>query len=194
MGQRLNLEIHLDGEVIANAYYHWSAYTSSSLALTARILENLESVQHDDPVIRAIRLLETTGALITEDQLAAVNKLAPGEEFELAISRSEGLIAITPDGIEGTQRWEEGRVEIHLDTKEVVFDVAHFYDKEEYLNDYDETEENYQNMIILPFEHTNDPIPFSEFETFAEKIISLIADGTYHVRLPDSEDILCFIE
>ena len=33
MGQRLNLEIRKKGKPLANAYYHWSAYTGSSYAL-----------------------------------------------------------------------------------------------------------------------------------------------------------------
>ena len=33
MGQRLNIEIKKDSKVLANAYYHWSAYTSSALQM-----------------------------------------------------------------------------------------------------------------------------------------------------------------
>lgn len=34
MGQSLNIEIWNNGEVLANAYYHWSAYTESAAKIT----------------------------------------------------------------------------------------------------------------------------------------------------------------
>lgn len=44
MGQRLNIEIkrRKDNKVLANSYYHWSAYTSSSLHLAEEINESYE--------------------------------------------------------------------------------------------------------------------------------------------------------
>lgn len=38
MGQRLNIEIFNNGQVVVNAYYHWSAYTRSALELTAKVI------------------------------------------------------------------------------------------------------------------------------------------------------------
>ena len=38
MGQRLNIEIMSGEKVLANAYYHWSAYTASAAELTKIIL------------------------------------------------------------------------------------------------------------------------------------------------------------
>lgn len=194
MGQRLNVEIHSEGEVIANAYYHWSAYTGSSLMIAKTILENINEVNETNEILYAIRLLETTGALLTDDEIIAAKKLDPEAMFDQAMSRSDGLIAITQEGIENTRRWEEGRVEIDLDEREVIFDVLHFYDKDEYMSDYDETEESYKNMIVLPFHYSGDPIPFSKFDNFATEIINLISSGTYHVRLPNSDEILAFVE
>lgn len=31
MGQRLNIEIHNNGELLTNCYYHWSGYTKCAL-------------------------------------------------------------------------------------------------------------------------------------------------------------------
>ena len=50
MGQRLNIEIIENGKVLANAYYHWSGYTSSSLELTQEILEAIEKINYEDRV------------------------------------------------------------------------------------------------------------------------------------------------
>lgn len=44
MGQRLNIEIMKNDKVLANAYYHWSAYTSSALELCAYIIEEIKNV------------------------------------------------------------------------------------------------------------------------------------------------------
>ena len=68
MGQRLNIEIKENGTTLANAYYHWSAYTDSSLELTEHILKNIDSVEHENSTVKAIKLLETTGAGLTEQE------------------------------------------------------------------------------------------------------------------------------
>lgn len=36
MGQRLNIEIWKDGKVLANAYYHWSAYSVCAVDLARK--------------------------------------------------------------------------------------------------------------------------------------------------------------
>lgn len=41
MGQRLNLEITIGENVLANAYYHWSGYTTSSLKLVESALKKI---------------------------------------------------------------------------------------------------------------------------------------------------------
>ena len=39
MGQRLNIEIWNESKRLANAYYHWSGYTSSTLDETMKYYE-----------------------------------------------------------------------------------------------------------------------------------------------------------
>ena len=67
MGQRLNLEIKKGNNVLANAYYHWSGYSSSScrIALDAMNYIN-ENPQNIDDRLYAIRILESTGAGLTD--------------------------------------------------------------------------------------------------------------------------------
>ena len=51
MGQRLNIEICNNTRTLANAYYHWGAYTSSALEYTAKIIDayyNLSDKITDD--------------------------------------------------------------------------------------------------------------------------------------------------
>ena len=44
MGQRLDIEIVKDGKVVGNCYYHWSAYTLSSLIETSKVIENYDEL------------------------------------------------------------------------------------------------------------------------------------------------------
>lgn len=55
MGQRLNIEIKSKGKVVANCYYHWSAYTMSALQLTKEIISNFDSIQDNDDIKRAVK-------------------------------------------------------------------------------------------------------------------------------------------
>ena len=70
MGQRLNIEICNNTRTLANAYYHWGAYTSSALEYTAKIIDayyNLSDKITDDLEL-AVKLLEVTGAGVTDEE------------------------------------------------------------------------------------------------------------------------------
>jgi len=47
MGQRLNIEILKGGKILANAYYHWSAYTLPALELCKGIIEEYKKIRVD---------------------------------------------------------------------------------------------------------------------------------------------------
>jgi hypothetical protein len=189
VGQRLNIEIIKNGKTLANAYYHWSAYTSSSLQLTQSIIQKKDDIQHENDIIRAVRLLEITGALLTSDEIEKMNNNV--DSFETATSRNDGIIAISESGINTTRRWEEGRVEINLDDETVNFDVFWNYSKESYLGEYRKSEEEYQQMLVKSFDSSS--IPFREFDSFASEILGLIDEKIYDVRL-ENGNVLGFIE
>lgn len=191
MGQRLNIEIVQNGNTLANAYYHWSAYTSSSLQLTEMIIESVNEIHHQNAVVRAVRLLEKTGALLTTDEIKIMKKHYDKEEFEEASSRNDGLIAISEDGINTTRRWEEGRVEIDLDKEIVNFNVFWKNEKDSYLDEYEKSEEWYQQLPVNTFDFEH--IPFSEFKHIADELTKMIQDEIYNIRL-ENGDILGFIE
>lgn len=142
MGQRLNIEICNNTRTLANAYYHWGAYTSSALEYTSEIIEayyNL-SGQITDEFQLAVKLLEATGAGITDEEKEKI-KYDPDFDFSdinfsPAIDRNEGLIAVTEKGMEETRSWEEGRVTINIEDENFCFDVVSYYDKDEYVEDY----------------------------------------------------------
>lgn len=105
MGQRLNIEIKNNKETLANCYYHWSGFTTSSLELTKIIIEYLKNNNVSKDVNGAIELLKSTGADFKKD-------------------RNSGLIGISEKEIEETRSWEEGRIEINLNDNTFNFKCA----------------------------------------------------------------------
>ena len=154
MGQRLNIQIEMDipdsneSKVLANAYYHWSGYTSSAYELVKMIADSdywNDNCTIMDPVEKAIRLLETTGAGLCPDELTDTYNTP---KYKLTTGRNSGLIAISEEGINNTVYWEEARVTINLTTKMV--DMGGVY----YLDEVDEEDED----------ETLDDIPELEYD------------------------------
>lgn len=128
MGQRLNIEIRRkkDNKILANSYYHWSAYTYSSLKLANEIIENIYDIIRNDKTsdeIKAIQLLQTTGAGLLEDEYNLL-KEEDKKYCSLATDRNLGLISFTEKGIENTRNWEEGRLTINVDFDNKEYDFV----------------------------------------------------------------------
>ena len=142
MGQRLNIEICNNTRTLANAYYHWGAYTDSALEYTAEIIDAYHNLsgQITDELQLAVKLLEATGAGITVEEKERIPYDPDFDfsdiNFSSAIDRNEGLIAVTEKGMEETRSWEEGRVTINIEEANFCFDVVSYYDKDEYVEDY----------------------------------------------------------
>lgn len=124
MGQRLNIEIKSGEKIIANAYYHWAAYSESAYKLTRLIVDDFDNVKDLDKFGLAIVLLQKTGAGVVNDDFDAVKSKLP-EDFQLekGISRNLGLISISEEGMKETRDWEEGRVTVDIDNQKIDFDV-----------------------------------------------------------------------
>lgn len=128
MGQRLNIEIRRkkDNKILANSYYHWSAYTYPSLELADEIMENIYGVIINDKVsdeIKAIQLLQTTGAGLLEQEYNTLNE-EDKKYCSLATSRNLGLISFTEKGMEETRTWEESRLTITIDFDNKEYDFV----------------------------------------------------------------------
>lgn len=128
MGQRLNIEIRRkkDNKILANSYYHWSAYTYSSLKLASEIIENIYDIIRNDKVsdeIKAIQLLQTTGSGLLEQEYNALNE-EDKKYCSLATNRNLGLISFTEKGMEKTRTWEEGRLTITIDFDNKEYDFV----------------------------------------------------------------------
>lgn len=150
MGQRLNIEIVKNRQVLANSYYHWSGFSNNAVNLAIQIIENYEYIKKyqvekyikKQDLLFAIRLLEETGAGIID--IESTRKLLKDETMNLKLKechgRDEGIIGITQKDIEETRNWEEGRISIDIENKTIDFDVIREYTLEELKNDYDEEE------------------------------------------------------
>ncbi len=167
MGQRLNIEITNGDKTLANSYYHWSAYTDSSLELTRMILNAMSEISADDSdLVKAVKLLEVTGAGFNDAELERINKnpdkyAVPEDLLIPCTDRNEGLLAVTFAGIEETRNWEEGRVEIDIENKRVSFDVIW---QVENINFEDEEEYEKCTLIRLPLDVLD--MSFDEFREF----------------------------
>lgn len=180
MGQRLNIEIVKNGEVLANSYYHWSGYSNSSIDLAIRIINmydyvrkyNVEKYIKNQDLLFAIRLLEKTGAGVKD--IDATRKLLEDETMNLKLNqckgRDEGIIGITEEDINETRYWEEGRITIDINTKTIDFGVIHEYTLKELQEDYDE--EEMKGLDIKDIDREFNNIPFEdvfELKAFIDK-------------------------
>lgn len=102
MGQRLNIEIVKNGEILANAYYHWSGFSNCAIDLTEKIIEKFEYTKKylvekyikNQDLLFAIRLLEITGAG-TEDLRETreiLKDVTMNLKLELCKGRNDGII------------------------------------------------------------------------------------------------------
>lgn len=173
MGQRLNIEIISDGTVLANCYYHWSAYTQSALELTKIILDSLEGVNDEKNIVdKAVLLLQATGATLLQEEYAVSSK---NENFlKYQPNRNSGLIAVSEKGINDTRCWEEGRVVIDISDRVVDFDVF-FHISEE-----DEGIDELTDFPFYPYE-----ISFDDFEEFHMELLNIIQADKYYIKADD---------
>ena len=123
MGQRLNIEIFNKGQILANAYYHWSAYTVASLELVQKVLDAYSTFPAElSDRQKAVSALQATGAGLPDDERETIfaRDLVNLTEFK---GRDECIIAVSPKNIQSTRFWEEGRVSIYIDESRIDFDV-----------------------------------------------------------------------
>ena len=187
MGQRLVIHIFNNEEELANAYYHWSAYTDSSIITTLQITAVYDDLKRkiSDKKLLAIKLLEATGAGFNENDMKKVKEIYPNKKFNPCTDRNEGLIAVTEDSMEESTQWEEGSVKINLDSETICFDVLWEETIDDLMCDVDYVEElskeEYEKeakKIIediekLDYDGDITSIPISEFEKFSESMLKI---------------------
>ena len=142
MGQRLIITIVENGKALANAYYHWSAYTKAAMILTEDILlaiNDYKKTMTNNKLI-AIRALEKTGALLQGIDIPVANKIFPNEKFKEATNRNEGIISITKKEIKASKMFSNGDVIININTEEYEFDVYFITDEEDFKENFPDEE------------------------------------------------------
>ena len=195
MGQRLNIEILKGEKLLANAYYHWGGYTSSSIELTKHLINNINNSNNIEiDVIYAIKLLESTKAGMTDEEISYFkNENKIDLKFKECSSRNEGIIAISPEGMNKTRYWEEARVSIDIENKKVKFKAIRLYNTpeqiQEWISDYEEDINNLPIYYINSFDFT-----FEEFYTFGNIVLEMIKNKSYEFT-NESKTLICsFIE
>ena len=180
MGQRLNIQFEDNAGVLANAYYHWSGYTSSAMLLTDKIISSdlIDDTSISNKV-KAVKLLELTGAGLTRDEF---NDDFPSHLYKASKSRTDGLIAISKEGIEETQRWEEVRVSINLDTQQIHFDI--YWDVN--IDDYDPEDIPKQDKDTYDSELNYKDVSFEKFPELYKEFELNYSKDKYIVNTPES--------
>lgn len=199
MGQRLNIEIHNKDGILANAYYHWSGYSLTAYNLTESIVAMVtkwrSKIKND--MLFAVGLLEATGAGIPKEELEFLrtsewcahmsSKEWSKIIFKPGVDRNAGLIAVSPKGVERTRFWEEGRVTINIDTKEVNFNVYWEYDEETFKERFPAMYENPVGIAEIK-DFQLDKIPFNSISRLKSLMES--EDSNEGIKLPKGKIIL----
>jgi len=189
VGQRLNIEVCYDGDLIANAYYHWSAFTTSSLNILEEVIDAYKHRTEISSLKVAVQILQATGAGVNDEEKERITADTTGKfqgiSFQDCINRNEGLLAVTEQGMEETRKWEEGRITVDIGTEEFIFDVMWRMGNEEFDECYGGSA---QQLPDIQFDIT-DACKFTDFRKF-RKVIEDNPDG---VRL-DDDTVLCWIE
>lgn len=150
MGQRLCMEITRKGKPIANAYYHWSAYTGSSMNILEQVYDYLSThSSEEDKLYLAIRALESTGAALPKypnefndiDRLRLFSKYA-GDTFESNEDRNNGLIHCFEESMQQCEDWAEEFCYIDIDTLIIDFRVACYYSDLDEVKEYIELDDD----------------------------------------------------
>lgn len=188
MGQRLVINIYSKGEILANAYYHWSAYSLGSLDELRPIIKELETPEEQEykfGVLDAIKLLQVTSAELTDKEFDEIKKLYPSFKRKTErIDRNDGLIAFTEKGKSTNMLWSEGIIEVFVDDKTFDFSIVFPVESREKLKEFYQLDElDMPDEFGSPF-YSFELIPFDRFEEFYSFVETVIR-GEGVVRFPD---------
>lgn len=156
MGQRLVINCIRDGERFATLYFHWSAYTDSAYEEGRKIVLGLldrgysKNMTKEETILMLEKILREDsqhpsytdknkfGEIVithggvdqTEAEIAAFEALGLSkEEMDVEnISRSDGLISITEQGMRDSEIWGEGFATLDFDNETFENDI--FYEEE----------------------------------------------------------------
>lgn len=179
MGQRLVVIINNKGKNLANAYYHWDAYSLASLERIKPIIDFLKGKNIKNfGISDAIRLLQISGAEITDEELlyCKKNNIEVKRNYE-NIDRNRGLISVSKEEMENSLDWAEGTIEIYVNEKKIGYGVYWDASEDDYTNDLIEKGEEIKKIDLgikdFPF------ISFKDVPSFMKKIEEAQKSGSY---------------
>lgn len=165
MGQRLVMTIKENDNDLMKVYYHWSAYTISSLIEADRFLDSYyddELEEIENTKLRCIRALENLGArLDNESEFEEFKKLYPNEKIiKDNLNRNRGLIGITEKCMNDIQSYSEGNIIIDLTAGTICCACISGYDDLEDFNECNDSELKEEDIDHLSVDL--DSIDFNE--------------------------------
>ncbi len=171
MGQRLNIEIINNGKTLANAYYHWSAYSGSAAKMARDVIKNIDMIDEENELFKAIKLLYLTGAGFNEIELSRAREVEglTGLELESCTNRNKGLLSVSKEGINETRFWQEYALYIYLDEKRMNYKVFYNQERWDYERDVKECgdEEDYPKFDDMEiFDINFDDVKFDSIDEF----------------------------
>lgn len=157
MKSLLNIQIEMNtlGKnepiILAKAFYQWSSCTLTAFQLVNKLVDSkIYSTDISDPVEKAIRLLESTGAGLAATEFS---EKYDEKNYNKSTSENAGVIIISEKGLQVEQDWEELIVSINISTG--VIDMGGVFYVEEDLYELD-PEEEIQNLTYSTYSHFND--------------------------------------
>ena len=196
MGQRLVVKITDNGRELANAYYHWSAYTGSSLNIANDIINDF--IANEDTVTltkqqQAVRLLFHTGARFYPKEIEWMEEEnIDKDQFDFAFDdveadRNSGLLSVSQKGMKESDDWAEGNVEIDITTGEILFDVYYADSMEDF--DYEDIED-INRVPQINLEHE---LSMANWNEFYNSIRDVLDAGWYYAIHPNKHCYYQFI-
>ena len=157
MKSLLNIQIEMntlgknEPTILAKAFYEWSSCTLTAFQLVNQIVASgIYSADISDPVEKAIRLLESTGAGLASTEFS---EKYDEQNYNPSTSENAGVIIISEKGLQVEQDWEELIVSINISTG--VIDMGGVFYVEADLYELD-PEEEIQNLTYSTYSHFND--------------------------------------
>lgn len=147
MGQRLVIDIEMNGKTLAKVYYHWSGYTSCAIDECVKLINSWKEKKGttEPEEMTFFNIIRSYGGGISQD-VYLENEVKHLEALNLGLpigetkgSGTEGLIAFTEEGMKSHDYWADETATIYLDHEEPTFEISGVFNGV-YEEDYDDFE------------------------------------------------------
>lgn len=188
MGQRLVINVYehdSDPDPLLNVYYHWSAYSTTSLMEAANFLESYNEIEHTEvKIIDLIQAFEKLGARVSNaDDVVYIDDTYGYETNPIGINRNNGLIACTEKTMAKSISYAEGVIDIYIDDGYLNSNCFYVWYRED-LEDEEQIVRARENLESIRFDRLDFVIMF---------LINAVADGV-NVMEVEGNQLLGLIE